>query len=199
MKKVISVMLALVLAVGVGCAFAESSALPAYVYAGEDPIWTAVVSYMQTTDFGFKAEEGGVLIPTPIILKTEPENVTEDTTEVTVYGNFWIFCYKQNGKILEETAGGECPGVMKLAKKDGKWSVVSLEAAEGGEDYAEQIRKLANGDEELVKLFGQTTGASEESMLPQYQRAAVLEYVAANGLEIEAYQETGWDPVSIID
>ncbi len=151
---------------------------------------------MLATDFGFTPEEGGVLIPTPIILKTD---MNADETEMTVYGNFWIFCYKLNGKTLETTSGGECPGVMKLEKKDGKWMVVSMETAGEGEEYAKDIAKFCNGDKELEEQYAQTTGASEDSCLPQYQRAAVVAYVLDNNLDIEAYQDFGQDPVSVTD
>jgi hypothetical protein len=196
MKKMISLVLVLAMALGIGCAFAESTALPAFTYRGDDPIWIAVENYMLTTDFGFTPEEGGVLIPTPILLKSE---MNADETEATVYGNFWIFCYKQNGKILEVTSGGECPGIMKLENKDGKWTVVSLEKAGEGDDYAKDIAKFCNGDKELEELYSQTVGVSEGSILPQYQRAAVVNYVQENNLDIEAYQDYGWDPVSVTD
>jgi hypothetical protein len=196
MKKLISLLLVLAMALGIGCAFAENTALPAFVFGGDDPIWAAVENYMLTTDFGFTPEEGGVLIPTPIILKTD---MNADETEATVYGNFWIFCYKQNGKNLETTSGGECPGIMKLEKKDDAWQVVSFESAGEGEAYAEDIKKFANGDKELEEEYYKTTGASEDSYLAQYQRAAVANYVEANKLDIEAYQDFGQDPVSVTD
>ena len=196
MKKMIALLLVLAMALGIGCAFAENAALPAFTYSGTDPVWVAVENYMLATDFGYTPEEGGVLIPTPIILKTE---MNADETEATVYGNFWIFCYKQNGKILEVTSGGECPGVMKLEKKDGAWTVVSMDMAGEGEDYAKDIAKFCNGDKELEEQFYQTTGSSEDSILPQYQRAAVAAYVLDNKLAIEAFQDYGEDPVSVTD
>ena len=196
MKKMISMLLVLAMALGVCCAFAESAALPVFTYGGDDLIWAAVDNYLLTTDFGFTPEEGGVLIPTPIILKTD---INAEETEATVYGNFWIFCYKLNGKTLETTSGGECPGVMKLAKKDGVWTVVSMEKAGEGEDYAKDIAKFCNGDKELEEQFALTTGAAEDSILPQYQRAAVVNYVQDNKLDIEAYQDYGQDPVSVTD
>ena len=196
MKKMVSVLLVLALALGVCGAFAEDSALPAYAWTGEDPVVAAVIAYMQETDFGFETPEGGVMIPTPIILKTE---MNADETEATVYGNFWIFTYALKGKILETGPCGENPGVIKLEKKDGAWAVTSAEFAGSGDDYLEDIKKFANGDKELEAQFALTVGASEDSILPQYQRAAVVEYVQANGLDIEAYQDTGWDPVSVTD
>ena len=196
MKKLVSVLLALALFLALCCAFAEDAALPAYTYAGDDPVLAAVIGCMLDMDSGITPAEGGVLIPTPIILKTD---MNAEETEATVYGNFWLFTYVQNGKMLERTACGEFPGVMKLEKKDGAWTVVSLELADEGEAYWESIQKLTNGDEELAEQYRLTTGATEDSFLPQFQRAAVVNYVQENSLDIEAYQEPGEEPVSVTD
>lgn len=198
MKKVLLILLALSLAIGVGCAFADD-ALPPFQWQGEDPVIAAVISYMQANASEYEIPEGGVMIPTPIILKTEPEAPYGDAEEVTVYGNFWIFTYAKEGKILKTGPSGENPGVMKLEKKDGVWTVASAEFAEDGEGYAASIEKFAGGDKELEAQYALTNGSSEDSVVSQFQRAAVVEYVAANGLDIEAYQDQGWDPVSVTD
>lgn len=189
-------MLALILALLAAATLAEGTTLPAYVYpfAEEDPVGAAVVDYMLNNDFGCQAEEGGVLFPTPVILKTE---TSTDGMETTIYGNFWMFAYRLEGKILQVTSCGECPGIMKLEKKDDVWTVSSFESAGEGEQYSEDITRFANGDKELEELYLRSTGADEESILEQYQRAAVVGYVNANQLDIEAYQENGADPVSV--
>ena len=194
MKKTISILLALVLAIGVCSAFAEKAALPVYSFHGDDDVTAAVVKYMQESNEAYDVPEDGVLIPTPIVLKTE---VSEDGNKATVWGNFWIFVYKLNGKILDLVSGGENPGVITLEKKDGEWTVVSAEFAGDGEEYQKSIEKFANGDEKLLESYALTVG--DDGFLPQYQRAVLVEYVNDNGLEIEAYQEPGWDPVSLTD
>ena len=193
MKKLVSVLMALMLCLGACCAFAESSALPAYAYTGEDPVWAAVVKYMQETDFGFEPEEGGVLIPTPIILKTE---MSEDGNEAAVYGNFWIFTYTLEGKTLMTGPCGENPGVIRLEKKNDVWNVTDAEFAEEGA-YKESIARFANGDKQLEEDYYCTNGNSDDSFLPQFQRAVLVEYVNANGLDVTAYQDFGWDPVDL--
>ncbi len=198
MKRLLALMLALALALGVCGAMAEASGLPPYSYpfADEEPILAAVANYMVTAEeFGYTPEEGGVLIPAPIVLKMD---VNEDETQAKVYGNFWLFAYKLEGKILMCTAGGECPGVMQLEKKDGAWAVTSLEVAEDGEAFEASIKKLAGGDEALEKEYAVSSDATE-GYLPQYRRAFVLAYAQANELDIEAFQDYGWDPVSITD
>ena len=77
--------------------------------------------------------------------------------------------------------------------------MTGAEFAEDGEGYAESIKKFADGDEQLEEAYYDTTGASENSMLPQYQRAVLVNYVAENKLDITDYQDFGQDPVSLID
>ena len=150
--------------------------------------------------FTDEVPEGGILVPTPIILRTVVVvNENGEDADATVYGNFWIFTYTLEGKTLKTHSGGENAGVLKLEKKNGEWSVTGSEFAEDGEKYAESIRKFANGDEQLEKDYYDTTGASENSMLPQYQRAVLVNYVVENKLDITAYQDYGYDPVSLID
>ncbi len=198
MKKIFSVLLVLMMTLGLCSALAEQDALPPYTnpYGDEEPVLRAMIDYMLETDFGFEAGEGGVLIPTPIVLKTE---MSEDGTQATIWGNFWIFVYVRSGRILERTACGENPGVMKLALADGVWTVTSLEVAGDGDAYEADIEKFAAGDKELEAEYAMTTGKTDESFLPQYQRAAVVLYVEANALDIEAYRNPGWEPVSVID
>jgi hypothetical protein len=146
MKKILCVILALALCLGLCCAVAESSALPAYVYpfAEENPLMAGVVDCLMKTDFGYEPAEGTVMIPAPIVLKTE---MNADETEATVWGNFWMFGYRLNGKILEATCGGDNPGVMKLVKQDGAWTAVSLEVAPVNGDRGSYLKEFSGGDE----------------------------------------------------
>ena len=86
--------------------------------------------------------------------------------------------------------------MLKLEKKDGEWTVTGAEFVEDG-DYLEDIQKFAGGDKELEEAYRHTTGTDEDSLLPQYQRAVLVEYVNANNLDIIAYQDFGWDPVKL--
>ncbi len=195
MKKMLSVLLASVFSLGLCCAFAESAVLPAYSYpyAEENPLMAAVVDWMMNEDLGYEPEEGGVLIPAPIVLKTV---LNEDETEATVYGNFWIFGYRLNGSILETTCGGENPGILLLEKKDGRWQIVSAELVPEDGDLGESLHWFAGEDEELEEEYT-AAGDATDGYLPQYRRSFIVDYVNANGLDIEAYQDFGWDPVRV--
>lgn len=195
MKKWLCLLLALVLSLGLCCASAESAGLPTYSYpfAEEDPLTAAVVDCMMRTDMGYEPEAGGVMIPAPVVIRTE---MNGDETEATVYGNFWIFGYRLKGKVLEMTCGGENPGVMKLEKKDGQWAVTSFETAPEDGNLNESLRRFAGGDETLEKEY-RIAGDAASGYLPQFRRSFIAEYVNANHLDIVAYQDYGWDPVDV--
>ena len=61
-------------------------------------------------------------------------------------------------------------------------------------DYYEDIVRFAGGDEELESKYHEAADlmANEETRT-QYIRA----YAEANGLNITAYQDYGWDPVEL--
>ena len=183
MKKMICILAALMMAVGVcGLAFAESAALPPYTYPEDGSVWEAVVKYMQTNDFGFTPNEGGVLIPTPVIIRID---MSEDGKTAVVYGNFWIFTYTQEGKNLVTGPCGENVGVMKVEQgEDGVWTVVSAEYAEDGDNYQESIKNLCHGDKVLEEEYAKTTSYNEDSYLGQMQRSTLVQYITDNNLDI---------------
>lgn len=191
MKKMICILTALVMAVGVcGLAFAESAALPPYTYPEDGSVWEAVVKYMQTNDFGFTPNEGGVLIPTPVILRID---MNEAGNEATVYGNFWIFTYTQEGKNLVTGPCGENPGVMKVEQgEDGVWTVVSAEYAEDGDNHLESIQKLCNGDKTLEEEYAKSTFSREDNYVEQMQRSTLVQYITDNQLDITTLEDSGY-------
>lgn len=197
MKKTVCILVALVMALGAcGLAFAETAALPAYTYPEDGSVWEAVVKHMQATDYGFEPNEGGVLIPTPVILRID---MNEEATEATVYGNFWIFTYTQKGKSLVTGPCGENPGVMKVKQdENGQWSVVSEEYAEDGENYQESIKKLCNGDKALEEEYAKSTFSREDNYVEQIQRSTLVQYITDNQLDITTLEDTGYpEPVDL--
>ena len=115
-----------------------------------------------------------------------------------VYGDFWIFNYGLEGTVLHTLSGGETPGVMTLELKDGVWTGTALEAAGDGEDYASDIRRFCAGDEALEALYFEASDA-REGRTEETLRRFIREYVEANGLNVTAYQDPGWPPVSLTE
>ncbi len=200
MKKWLTMILALALALVAVSAAAETEEpvsdipLPAYAYTGDDPVEAAVIAYMQESGImdGYWLAEGGVCVPTPVIVY---EREADDTHE-TVYGNFWTFCYVLQGDVLVCNSGGELPGVMQLEAQGDGWKVVSAEFAGDGEDYDRDIKRFADGDDDLLEaMYGAADGDGEP--LKNARRVTLEAYVTANGLSVAAYQDPYWEPVGL--
>ena len=195
MKKWLTMILALALALGAVSVAAETEEpvsdrpLPAYAYTE-----AAVIAYMQESGImdGYWLAEGGVCVPTPVIVY---EREADDTHE-TVYGNFWTFCYVLQGDVLVCNSGGELPGVMQLEAQGDGWKVVSAEFAGDGEDYDRDIKRFADGDDDLLEvMYGAADGDGEP--LKNARRVTLEAYVTANGLSVAAYQDPYWEPVAL--
>lgn len=174
--------------------FEKAPGLPAYAYSGEDPIEGAIADFLAGDERAerFLTEPGAVTIPCPIIHRTE----MIDDAHAKVYGSFWILNYVRQGEILFNISGGEYPAVILLENADGRWQVTSMEEAGDGEDYAADIERFAGGDQELEALY--FTGADLDAEENQKVRMQFIKaYVEANGLDISAYQDYGYDPVEL--
>ena len=174
--------------------FERAPALPAYSYTGSDPLEGAVAEALAKDNRAgeYRTEPGYVTIPCPIIHRTE----MADDTHATVYGSFWILNYVRRGQILHNISGGEYPGIMTLEKAGDEWQVTGLEEAGDGDEYAADIRRFANGDRELEEAY--FAAADLGASMPQEIRTRFIrEYAEANGLDITAYQDYGWDPVAL--
>ena len=133
MKKTIF-LFALIAAVCAAC-FAAAETLPAYAYTGNDPVEAAVAAFTADLGKGYLTEDNSVTVPAPIILKTAETG----EGQMTVYGNFWVFNYVQNGEVLECISGGETPGVLTLVADGEKWVPSSFEGVDSGNEYETDI------------------------------------------------------------
>jgi len=172
--------------------------LPDYEYKGNVPLLKAICSYMTRDKTQGDYPEGNPWIPAPVILKVDDS----DPSDIRVWGNFWGLRYTRDGKTLIELGGGEAPGLMHLSQTSpSEYEVTEFETVGDGTLYYEDLKKLCEGVEEdeqesLLDLFMASNGANEDPA--RYTIKTFLEqYVEWNGLEIENYQEQGWDPVKL--
>lgn len=168
--------------------------LPAYSYTGEDPIEGAIANVLAGTQYMemYLTEPGCVCIPCPVILKTE----MTDETHTKVYGIFWTLNYIQADNVLLNISGGEHAGIALLEKEGEAWHITELEETGEGEEYAEDIRRFANGDQQLLKAYQTGNDLSEEPQL-SIRKRFIREYAEANNLKISAFMDLYWDPIPL--
>ena len=170
-----------------GGAAASSGELPAYDYPGPELFYSVLYNYM-TEELGKNYEKSQVSIPCPVIIKEDES----DKSDIRVYGNFWIFNYDLNGDVLENTSGGSYPGCIHIKSTDEGYEVTSMDVVEDGSDFTPSAKKIFGKYYDLFMKDG------EDETLREKTRAQIIaNYVAANGLNITAYQDYGWDPVTL--
>ncbi len=171
----------------VGGASTQTGSLPAYEYPGPELFYSALYKYM-VDELSKSYPESQVSIPCPIIIKEDES----DKDDIKVYGNFWIFNYDLKGDILENTSGGSYPGCIHLKSTDAGYEVTSMDVCADGEDFTESAKKIFGDNYDAYMKDG------EDEKLREETRAQIIaNYVAANNLDIKAYQDFGWDPVTL--
>ncbi len=163
--------------------------LPKYEYPGPELFYSVLYDYI-ISEFGqgYYMEDGAVTIPSPCII-AEDESNKED---IKVWGDFWVFNYKLNGDILENISGGSHPGCIHLKSTDAGYEVVSVDEVADGADYEPTAKKI------FGKYYKDLVKSGEDQEGRKATRAQIIaNYAAANNLNISAYQDYGWDPVTL--
>ena len=157
----------------------------AYGYGGDDPIEAACYAYM-AEEFKQYYEEAEYSIPTVNIIH---EDLTQDD-EYLVYGNFWIENYNVNGNVLECVSGGNHPGVMHVSKAD--YTVTAFDQVADGGAFEESAKELFGEHyDEFMAVY------SDSDARDELRKITVSDYVNLNGLDVNYYQDYGWDPVEL--
>ncbi len=165
----------------------KGAAVPAYDYPGPELFYTVLYNYMiDTLNEGY--DKTDVCIPCPVIV-AEDES---DKSDIRVYGNFWVFNYNLNGDTLETVSGGSYPGCIHLKSTDEGYEVTSMDIVEDGSGYTDSAKKIFGKYYDDFAKDGQ-----DEKKREEIRAQIIANYVAANNLNITAYQDYGWDPVPL--
>lgn len=198
MKRFLILLVCAALAACSASALAEASSgpsLPAYVYPGDDPLVGAVANYIAENAPPFWDDSRPtVVIPLPLILKT----VAVDETHTDVYGGFWRLRYTLEGSTLVCVSGGEAAGIMRLELTDQGWTVASVETAGDGDVYPKDIVRFCQGDKALEKAYFDSSDIRQEQAA-RLRAQFIRDYVEANQLPIDSYQNPYWDAVPLFE
>lgn len=172
---------------GGGASASSDGSIPAYEYPGPELFYSVLYKYM-IDELGKDYPKSQVSIPCPVIIKEDES----DKSDIRVYGNFWIFNYDLKDTTLENTSGGSYPGCIHLKQTDEGYEVTSMDVVEDGTNYTDSAKKIF-GD-----CYDAFTKDGEDEKLREKTRAQIIaNYVAANNLNITAYQDEGWEPVTL--
>lgn len=165
----------------------ESVNLPAYEYPGPELFYSVLYKYIND-EFAANYDSADVAIPIVNIIY-EDESNKED---IKVYGDFWYMNYDLKGDTLECVSGGSYPGCIHLKNTDEGYEVTGMDIVEDGSNYLDSAKEIFG---EHFDDFEKTS--SDDKTREQIRAQIIANYVFANGLDIKAYQDYGWDPVTL--
>lgn len=155
--------------------------LPDVEYQGKDQREKAVYEYLK--DKGDRScSEDTIHVPFLDIYK-----IVEKEDTVKVYGSFWTEGYYRYGNILKNGCAGCEPGVIHLKKENRKYSVTKMEVAKDGTEFAPSIRKICKDEPSIAEKM------IKEEFPDEMKKKNLVEYVNRNHLDIDYYQDDGWD------
>ena len=161
--------------------------IPAYEYPESELFYSALYGYM-TDELSGDYPDCQVSIPCPVIIAEDDS----DKSDIRVYGNFWIFNYDLNGEILECTSGGSYPGCIHIKDTDEGYTVTAMDVVEDGSRFTDSAKEIFG---EYYDTF--MTDGEDENIREEIRTQIIVDYVKANKLNITAYKDYGWDPVTL--
>ncbi|MBO6215255.1 MAG: hypothetical protein J6N76_06935 [Lachnospiraceae bacterium] len=166
----------------------EATSLPAYSYPKDDAVLSAVCDYMINTE-GAYYEKSDVAIPYVV----EVARDEQDENDIKIWGDFWILNYDLSGTVLMNTSGGSYPGKFHIKKiSDTEYEVVDFEKVEDGAGFNESAKRIFGDNyDAFMKAY------SDSDLKEQVRAEYIRDYVEANGLNIDSYQDYGWDSVAL--
>ena len=143
----------------------------------------AIESYLINT-IGAQYAGADVCIPCPIVTATDDS----DTTDIRVWGDFWVLNYEIAGDTLKNTSGGSHPGMMHLRQgADGRCQVTAFDQVSDGSGFESTAKEIFGDKYDAFMKSHSDDKAREQALV-----ACLAGYVKANGLNVKFYQDYGW-------
>lgn len=141
------------------------------------------INYMLANEIGATYAPGEYTIPFETIVAVE-EN---DSDEVLVWGDFWVFNYNRNGDVLETVSGSNHPGMIRLDKVEYGYELRDFEQVADGADYEASAKEIFGEHYEAYQKV-----ASDENAREEVRRAAIEAFVKDQNLSVTQYKDYGW-------
>lgn len=167
-----------------GCQHKVGSETPAsYTTAMVTETYLTAIDRFLTDSIGVQYAPGEVCIPSWTVIGVDDS----DSTDIRVWGDYWVFNYKVAGDTLKCVSGGNHPGLMHVQQQGEHFAVTAFDAVGDGSTFLPTAKRIF-GDR--FEAFNKVN--SDENQREQVRATAIAEYVRAHSLSVTMYQDYGW-------
>ena len=110
-----------------------------------------------------------------------------DSTDIRIWGDFWVYNYKQEGDTLKCVSGGSHPGLMYICQIGENFYVSDFKQVEDGSSYLPSAKRIFGEYFETFQIH-HSDRDEHESLRHDVLRA----FVRDHGLTATMYQDYGW-------
>ena len=117
----------------------------------------------------------------------------DDSTDIRIWGDFWVYNYKQEGDTLKCVSGGSHPGLMHICQIGENFYVSDFEQVEDGSHFQPTAKRIFGEYLETFQIH-HSDGDKHESLRHDVLRV----FVRDHGLSATKYQDYG-EPAKDLD
>lgn len=111
----------------------------------------------------------------------------EDSTDIRIWGDFWVYNYKQVGDTLKCVSGGSHPGLIHICQRGEHFYISQFEQVGDGSNFLPTAKRIFG---EYFKAF--QIHHSDADNREVERREVLKAFVRDHGLSVTMYQDYGW-------
>ena len=110
-----------------------------------------------------------------------------DSTDIRIWGDFWVYNYKQEGDTLKCVSGGSHPGLIHICQIGENFYVKDFEQVGDGSSFLPTAKRIFGEYFEAFQIH-HSDGDEHESL----RRDVLRSFVRDHKLSVTKYQDYGW-------
>ena len=158
--------------------------------ASGDEAYVALIEKYLVDSIGSQYSPGEMCIPVSNVIDVDDS----DSTDVKVWGSFWVFNYNLSGDTLKTVSGGSHPGLFHLNVASNAWKITSFDKVGDGSNYLPTAKKIFGDKLEAFQKI-----ESSDKQHDTLRTQAVSAYVKKHNIAATMYQDYGWPPVKLTE
>lgn len=151
----------------------------------EQPTYLSAIEDYLVSEIGASYSKGDVCIPYYEVVYTDET----DTTDIRVWGDWWVDNYNIAGDTLITVSGGNHPGLFHVRKEGTRFEVIAFDQVEDGAGNAESAKRI------FGEHYDEYKGGDSCGLLDEIRYETIARYVKEHSLNVTLCKDYGWPAV----
>ena len=153
----------------------------------EQPTYLSAIEDYLVSEIGASYSKGDVCIPYYEVVYTDDT----DTTDIRVWGDWWVDNYNIAGDTLITVSGGNHPGLFHVRKEGTNFKVIAFDQVEDGAGNAESAKRI------FGEHYDEYKGGDSCGLLDEIRYETIARYVKEHSLNVTLCKDYGWPAVPL--